>query len=88
MWYGKYLASIIDNSVITYHEIIEAEVTKTAPKNIICETKCFYILLAYLLITIVLLIAFSIYFYLVKYKAKQKHLLPYYVINDKLINVL
>ena len=35
-------------------------------KNIICKTKNFYILLA-------LLIAVSIYCYLIKYKAKQKH---------------
>ena len=46
-------------------------------KNIICETKGFYILLA-------LLIAVSIYCYLIKYKAKQKHLLPFYVTNNKL----
>ena len=36
---GKYLASIIDNSVITCDEIINAEETKTIPKNLICETK-------------------------------------------------
>ena len=33
-------------------------------------------LLAFLLITVVLLIAVSIYFYLIKYIAKEKHLLP------------
>ena len=91
---NKHLASIIDNSVITCDEIIDVEANsndkeaKNIPKNVLCETKCFYILLAFLLITIVLLIAFSIYFCLIKYKAKQKHLLPYYVTNDKLINVL
>ena len=36
----------------------------------------FYILLALLLITIALLIAVSIYCYLMKYRTKQKHLLP------------
>ena len=37
--------------------------------------KCnFYILLAFLLITIALSIAVSIYCYLIKYQAKQKHL--------------
>ena len=41
---GKYLASVIDNSVITCDEIIDAE---TIPINIICETKSFYILLTY-----------------------------------------
>ena len=33
---GKYLASITDNSVITYDEIIHANVTKTILRNIIC----------------------------------------------------
>ena len=68
-------------------EIIDAEETKTTPKNI-CETKSFSILLAFLLITIALLIAFSVYFCQVKCKAKQKHLLPYYITNGKSINVL
>ena len=46
-------------------------------KNAICKTKNFCILLAFLLF-----IAVSIYCYLIKYKAKQKHLLPYYVTNN------
>ena len=29
-------------------------------------------------------IAVSIYYYLIKYKAKQKHLLPFYVTKNKL----
>ena len=37
-----------------------------------------YILLAFLLITIALLIAVSVYYYLIKYKVKQKDLLPCY----------
>ena len=68
---GKYLASIIDDSVITYEQIIDAkaksndEKTKTVPtnfnqKNITCKTQSFYILLAFLLITIALLIGVSI----------------------------
>ena len=48
-------------------------------KNATCKTQNFYILLAFLLITIVLLIAVSIYCYLIKYRAKQKHLLPFHV---------
>ena len=40
------------------------------------------------LIRIALLIAFSIYCYLIKYKAKQKHLLPFYVTTNKLKKVL
>ena len=58
-------------------------------KNAICKKKTFfYIFLAFLLIAIALLIAVSIYFCLIKHKSKQKHLLPYYVKNDKLKNVL
>ena len=57
-------------------------------KNIICETKCFYIILAFLLITIALLITVSIYCYLIKYKAKQKHLLTFFVTNNKLKEIL
>ena len=37
----------------------------------------FYFLPALLLITIALLMAVSIYCYLIKYQAKQKHLLPF-----------
>ena len=37
-----------------------------------------------LIFTIVLSIAVSIYCYLIKYKAKQKQLLPFYVTNNKL----
>ena len=40
-------------------------------KNIICETKNFYILFTFLLISIALLVAVSIYFCLIKYKAKK-----------------
>ena len=63
----------MDDSVITCDEIIEADAqsydkeTKSFPKNIICEIKNFYILLAFLLITIALLRTVSIYCYLVKY---------------------
>ena len=64
--------------MITCDEIRDAETnsnneeTKTILKNVICETKYFYILLAFLLITIALLTAVSIYCYLIKYKAKKK----------------
>ena len=39
-----------------------------------CKTQNFHILLEFLLITLALLIAVSIYCYLIKYTAKQKHL--------------
>ena len=46
------------------------------------------ILLAFLLITIALLIAASIYCYLIKYQAKQKHLLLFHVTINELKHVL
>ena len=69
-------------------EIIEEE-TKTVPTNfnekkVVCKTKNFYILLAFLLISIALLISVSIYCYVIKYRAKQKHLLPFHVTDGKL----
>ena len=46
-------------------------------KKATCKTQNFYILIAFLLIiTIALLIAVSIYFYLINYQAK--HLLPFH----------
>ena len=44
----------------------------------------FYILLAFLLITIALLIAVSIYCYLLKYRVTQNHLLSFHFTNKKL----
>ena len=63
------------------------EETKAIFKNKIFERKSFYALLT-LLITIALLISVSIYCYLAKRKAKQKHLLPFYITNNKLKEVL
>ena len=83
---GKYLASII-HSVITCHETIEETknmLTNFNEKKKICKTQSFYILPVFLLIIIVLLIAVSIYFYLIKYRAKQKRLLPFHVTNNAL----
>ena len=64
------MASIIDNSVITCDDIIDAgvksyhEETKPVPtsfneKNMTCKTQNTYVLHAFLLITITLLIAVS-----------------------------
>ena len=50
--------------------------------KVTCKTKNLYILLAFLLITITLLIAVSIYCYLIKYLGK--HLLPVHNIINKL----
>ena len=49
----------------------------------VCMIKSFYTLLAFLLIIIALWIAVSIYCHLIKYKSKQKHLLPRYFTNNK-----
>ena len=51
-------------------------------KNITSKTQNFNILLSFLLITIALLIAVSIYYYLIKYWAKQKQLLPFHSTNN------
>ena len=55
-------------------------------KNVTCKTQYFYILLAFLLITIALLIVISIYCYLIKYQTK--HLLPFHYTNNELREVL
>ena len=82
----------MDDSAIIYDEAIDADAklspkdddeTKTTPttfneKKVTCKTQSFYILLAFLLITIALLIAVSIYCHLIKYRTKQKHLLPFH----------
>ena len=77
----------MDESAIVCDVVIDANAklspkdnddeTKTIPTNfnkkkVTCKTQNFYILLAFLLITIALLIAVSIYCYLIKYQAKQK----------------
>ena len=65
---GKYVESIIGDSVIMCDEIIKE--TKAIPTK--STSTNFYILLAFLLSTISLLIAVSIYCYLIKYKNKTK----------------
>ena len=58
--------------------------TNSNEKKKNCKTQNFYILLAFLLITTALLISVSIYCYLIKCEAKQKHLLPFQFISNKL----
>ena len=91
----KYLASVMDDSAIAHDEIIESydEEAKTFPTNfnvkkVECKTQNFYILLAFLLITLELLIDVSIYCYLIKHQAKQKHLLPFHFTNNELKEVM
>ena len=78
----------MDNSAIVCDEVIETynEEIKTIPTNFnektaTCKTKNFYILLAFLLITIALMIAISIYCYLIKYRTKQ--LLRFHYTNNE-----
>ena len=52
-------------------------------KNFIEEKKTFDILLTFLLTTITLLIAVSIYCHLINYRGK-KHLLPFHITNNEL----
>ena len=91
----KYLASIMDDSAITCDDVIGSydKETKTIPTNFkekkaICKTQNFYILPVFLSITIALLIAVSIYCYLIKYQAKQKHLLSFHVTSNKLKEIV
>ena len=65
-------------------EITDEKETNFNEKNIICKTQSFYIILTFLLITITLLIAVSIYCYLIKYQTKQKQLLSFHDTNNKL----
>ena len=67
------MASIMNDSAIPCDEIIESyvEETKTISTNFnekkdTCKTQKFYILLAFLLISIAFLITVSIYCYLIK----------------------
>ena len=69
------------------------EETKTSPTNFnewkaIHKAQNLYILIVFLLITIALLITVSIYCYLIKYRAKQKHLPLFSDTNNKLKQVL
>ena len=64
---GKYLASTIDDSVIVCVEVIDVDVeaksnneTNFNERKAVSKTQHFYILLAFLLITIALLIVFTV----------------------------
>ena len=83
----KYLESIIGDSEITCDEIIRTKKTFTinlAKNKMTCKAKNFYILLTFSLISISLLIFGSIYWYLIIYRPKQEHRLPYYDTSNKL----
>ena len=83
----------MDDSVITCDEVMKSydEEIKTIPtnfneKNITCKTQNFYILLTFLLTTILFLIAVSIYCYLIKYQTK--HLFPFHGIKSQNQSIL
>ena len=85
----------MNDSVITCDKIIKSydEETKNIPttfnvRKASCKIQNFYILVAFLLITIALLIGVSIYCYLIKYRAKQNHLLPFHVTNNELKEIM
>ena len=83
----------MDDSVITCDEIEEPckEETKTISTNFNekkATSQNLRILLSFLLITIALLIAVSIYCCLIKYLAKQEHLLPFHNTNNELKEVI
>ena len=68
---------IFDEVIESYDEEIKTITTNFSKQNIACKTQNFYIYLVVLLITIELLIAVSIYCYLIKYQGKLKHLLSF-----------
>ena len=74
-------------SVLTNIVSTKSIPTNFTEKNMIWKTKIFYILLAFLLINIMLLIVFSNYCYLIKYQTKQKHLLLFYSGSNKEIDI-
>ena len=93
----------MDNSATMCYEVIESynedvevksyDETKTIPTNFnenktTCKTQNVYILLEFLLITVALLIAVSIYCYLIKCRAKEKYLLPFQFTYNKLQEII
>ena len=90
----------MDDSAFICDEVIDADAklnpkddieTKTIPrnfneKNVTCKTQNVYILLAFLLITIALLIAVSICCYLIRYRTKQ-NIYYHFTTQNKQINI-
>ena len=86
----KYLASILDDSAIISHEIIESyeEETNFIEKKATYKMQNIYILLEFLLITIALLIIVSIYCYFIKYQERQNHIFPFHFKHSKLKEII
>ena len=86
---------MMDDLAIMCDEVIESynEETKTIPTNFnekkaTHRMKNVYILLAFLLITITLIIDSCIYSYLIKYQAKRTHFLLFHVTNNELKEIM
>ena len=79
-WFNDYVWRVIEETKTFLANFKEKKET--------CKTQNVYILLAFLLITIILLIAVSINCYLIKYKSKRKHLLPFYITNNELKEIM
>ena len=80
-------SAFIDEVIESYNEETKPIPINFNEKKATCKTENLFILLAFLLITIALLVAVSIYFYLIKYWAKQNHL-PFHDTNNELREVL
>ena len=61
----------MDYSTTICDKTIDAKETNFNEKKVTCKTQNFYILLAFLLITIVLLTTVSVYCYLIEYQGKH-----------------
>ena len=80
------ITGINESEILTKHISCKTVPTKTVATNFNKEGKNIYILLIFLLISIALLIAVTIYCCLIKYPAK--HTFPFHVTNDKSKEVL
>ena len=84
----------MDDSMNICDEVIEKIIpTNFNEQKATTKTQNFYILLEFLLITTALLIAVSIYCYLIKYEAKHNELkqillLPFHDTNNELKQIL
>ena len=81
-----YLVITCDKVIESYNEETKTILTNFNEINMAWRTQNFYILRAFLLITIALLIPVSTY--MITYRAKQKHWLSFHVTNNELKQVL
>ena len=85
---GKYAAITCDEIIESYHRETKTILTNFNENKAACKMQNFYILLAFLVIIVALLIVVSIYCYLIKNWAKQKHFLSFRNASNKLRKVL